>query len=522
MDSSGFTRIHECGVFETCEVIQFHHDAQRVYIQTNQGNLDLTTLALLDSATGQMETVESDPLQRADFGSAWFSEATGELVETEYPDDRDRRYFRDPAFEADYRWLETKFPGQEVSVTSSTGADGQWLIEAHADTEPGETYVFDRKKRDLSFQYKIHENVPRESLAPMQTLRYKSSGRPEIPAYLTLPRGVPAKGLPTLIFLHSGPGARHAWGYNPFAQFFANRGYAVWMPNVRGSTGYGKKFLNAGHAEGGTKMQEDLTWGVKYLVAEGIADPQRVGILGVSYGGCAALAGVAFAPDLYGAAVDIAGPSNVMTLWATFPSYREADCKISYAPRTDPDTHSVKQWLEERSPLDAAAQINTPLLLVQGASDPRVNRRETEQMVIALRDRKFPVEYLRVPDEGHGFAPRLNNLAMWMAVEQFLARYLGGCCQEGASPEVEARFEQIRADRKTVVLSGTVDRAAAGVPKVTADLKPGTYKYDAKLSLGDRQMELKISTAIQDAGNAWTAIEYTRHPPGGDAGHCHY
>ena len=194
MDPSGFTPIYTCNVFETCDVVRFHKDARRAYIQTNKGDLDLTTLALLDPATGQLETVESDPLQRVDFGSAWFSEATDELVETEYSDDRDRRYFKDPAFEADYRWLEEKFPGQEISMTSSTHDDARWLIAAHGDTEPGETYLFDRKTRELSFQYKIREKLPRESLAPMQAVRYKSSDGLEIPAYLTLPKGVEAEG----------------------------------------------------------------------------------------------------------------------------------------------------------------------------------------------------------------------------------------------------------------------------------------------------------------------------------------
>ena len=320
VDPGGFTPIYTCNVFETCDVVRFHRDAQRAYIQTNKGDLDLATLALLNPATSELEIVESDPLQRVDFGGAWFSEATDELVETEYSDDRDRRYFKDPAFEADYRWLEQKFPGREISMTSGTHDDAQWLIAAHGDTEPSETYLFDRKARNLSFQYKIREKLPRESLAPMQAVRYKSSDGLEIPAYLTVPKGVEAKGLPTLIVVHGGPWARDEWGYNALAQFFANRGYAVFMPNFRGSTGYGKKFLNAGNAEWGAKMQDDITWGAKYLVSQGVADPTRIGVFGGSYGGYATLAGVAFTPDLYRAAVDIVGPSNLMTLLGSLPA----------------------------------------------------------------------------------------------------------------------------------------------------------------------------------------------------------
>jgi dipeptidyl aminopeptidase/acylaminoacyl peptidase len=514
VDASGFTPIFTCNVFEACDVVQFHRDGRRAYIQTNRGQLDLMTLALLDPATGQMEIVESDPLARVDLESAWFSEATDELVETQYSDDRERRYFKDPGFEADYRWLEKKFPGKEISVNSGTRDEGQWLISAHGDTEPGETYLFDRKTRELSFQYKIREKLLREWLAPMQAIHYISSDGEEITAYLTLPRSVEPRRLPTLFVVHGGPWARDEWGYNPIAQFFSNRGYAVLMPNFRGSTGYGKRFLNAGNGEWGAKMQDDITWGVDHLVEMGIADPARIGILGGSYGGYAVLAGVAFTPDLYRAAVDIVGPSNLMTLLASLPPYWEAGRKIMYARMADPETPAGKQWLEERSPLYSASKIKTPLMVVQGANDPRVNRREAEQIVIALRDRAFPVEYLLAPDEGHGFARPVNNLAMFMAVEKFLAAHLKGRYQEGGSPEVEARLKEITVDPKTVVISKTLDPSTVGVPKAVADLTPGTYRYEAKLSMGAQQMALQLSTTIADAGGAWTALENLDTPMG--------
>ncbi len=518
VDASGFTPIYTCNVFETCDVIQFHRDAWRAYIQTNKGDLDLMTLALLDPMTGKMETVESDPLGRVDLESAWFSDATDELVETLYSDDRDRRYFKDDYFAADYEWLKQEIPDKEISVVSSTRDDGQWLVAAYGDREPGETFLFDRKTRDLSFQYKIREKLPREWLAPMQAVRYKSSDGLEIPAYLTLPEDPKsesdAQGLPALVIVHGGPWARDEWGYNAIAQFFANRGYAVFMLNFRGSTGFGKKFLNAGNAEWGAKMQDDITWGVQYLVNEGIADPKRIGILGGSYGGYAALAGVAFTPDLYRAAVDIVGPSNLMTLLASIPPYWEAGRKIMYARMADPDTSAGKKWLEDRSPLFSAAKIKTPLMVVQGANDPRVNRREAEQIVIALRDRGFPVEYLLAPDEGHGFARPVNNLAMFMAVEKFLAAHLGGRYQEGGSPKVVERLDEITVDPKTVVLSKTVDPSTVGVPQVAADLKPGTYRYDARLSMGEQQMALKLSTTIADADGVWTVVENLDTPMG--------
>ena len=192
-------------------------------------------------------------------------------------------------------------------------------------------------------------------------------------------------------------GARHTGAIIDFAQFLANRGYAVLQPNFRGSTGYGKKFLNAGNGEWGKKMQDDITWGVKYLVDQGTADPKRIGIMGGSYGGYATLAGVAFTPDLYRAAVDIVGPSNLITLLEAIPPYWEAGRKMIYARMGDPEDARREGWLRSASPLNSADKIKTPLMVVQGANDPRVNRAEAEQIVIALRDRGFPVDISCAP-----------------------------------------------------------------------------------------------------------------------------
>lgn len=515
VDPGGFTSIYTCSVFENCGVVRFHKDGQRAYIETNKGELNLLTLCLLDPNTGEIEIVESDPLQRVDFGSAWFSEATDELVATEYSDDRERRYFRDKQFEADFHWLEQKFAGNEIGVGSSTRNESRWLVSCHGDTEPGEVFLFDRGSRELTLQYKLRDKLPREWLAPMQSIQYRSSDSLEIPAYLTLPKGLEqTKNLPVVALVHGGPWARDEWGYNRIAQFFANRGYAVFMPNFRGSTGFGKKFLNAGNAEWGARMQDDITWGVKHLIAQGIADPARIGIVGGSYGGYAVLAGVAFTPDLYKAAVDIVGPSNLNTLLDSLPPYWEAGRKIMYARMADPGTLQGKQWLDERSPLFSADKIKTPLLVVQGANDPRVKRREAEQIVIALRDRGFPVEYLLAEDEGHGFARPVNNLAMFMAVEKFLAKHLNGRYQEGGSPEVIARLQEITVDPKTVVISKTIDAATVGVPQIARNLQPGTLKFDAKLSLGEQQIPLKLALTIQDAGQAWTIVNDVESPMG--------
>jgi dipeptidyl aminopeptidase/acylaminoacyl peptidase len=515
VDSDKFTQIYSCNVFESCSTLRFQKDGKRAYMDTNKGaDMDLSALMLFDPATGKTEMVESNPLKRVDFGGAVFSEATDELAMTTYDDDRVRRYFKDKSFEADFKWLTAKLPGKEISRTSSTLDEQVWLVSASSDTEPGETYLFERKNHKLTLQYKVREKLPRESLAQMKSIRYKSSDGLEIPAYLTLPKGIPDKNLPTIMFPHGGPWGRDFWGYNGYAQFFANRGYAVLSMNFRGSTGYGKKFLDAGNKEWGRLMQDDITWGVKYLVAEGIADPKRVGIFGGSYGGYATLAGVTVTPDLYAAGVELFGPSNLITLMESIPPYWESIRAMFYKRMGDPTTPEGKALLVERSPLTSAAKIKTPLMIAQGANDARVNHAESEQIVIALRDRGFPVEYLLIPDEGHGFARPVNNMASLMATEKFFAQYLGGRYQEGGTPEVVARLKEITVDPKTVVLAKKVDAGSVGVPKLAMDLQPGTYKYQARIEMGGQKISLTISTTIAEDGGAWSATDVMETPNG--------
>jgi dipeptidyl aminopeptidase/acylaminoacyl peptidase len=345
----------------------------------------------------------------------------------------------------------------EFDFSSHTKDENVWIISAASDIEPGETYLFDRKAKKLAFQYRVREEIPRDALARMEVIRYQSSDGLEIPGYLTLPKGVQAKDLPLILFPHGGPWGRDRWGYHTFAQFFANRGYAVLQPNFRASTGFGKKFLNAGNGEWGRKMQDDLTWGVKYLVAQGTVNSKRTGVAGGSYGGYATLAGVAFTPDLYAAAVAIVPPSDLTFLLHSISPYWEAGRKIFYARMADPDTPGGKKLLESESPVNAASKIRTPLMVVQGANDPRVNKRNSDEIVIAVRDKGVPVEYLVAPDEGHGFARPINNLAMVTEMEKFLAKYLDGRYQESVPSDVAERLKQITVDPKTVNLSARFD-----------------------------------------------------------------
>jgi dipeptidyl aminopeptidase/acylaminoacyl peptidase len=515
VDPDKFTPLYSCSVFETCGALRFNHANQLVYTITNKGgDVDLMELAALDPASGAITPLENDPLKRVDLQDALFSELDDRLLATIYEEDKQRIYWKDQTYEADYNWLKGKLPGREISFTSHTSDENVWIVSAHADVEPGEVYLFNRKTRKLDLQYRLRDEIPRESLAEQKPIRYQSSDSLEIPAYLTLPKGVPAKELPLVVFPHGGPWARDQWGYNTFPQFFANRGYAVLQPNFRGSTGYGKKFLNAGNGEWGRKMQDDLTWGVKYLVAQGIVNPKRVGIAGGSYGGYATLAGVAFTPDLYSAAVAIVPPSDLVFLLHSIPPYWEAGRKIMYAHMANPDTPQGKKILEEESPVNAASNIKTPLMVVQGANDPRVNKRNSDEIVIAVRDHHVPVEYLVAPDEGHGFARPINNLAMVAAMERFMAKYLDARFQQSMPSNVAERLKEITVDPAAVVLAAEVDPSKVGLPTPARDLVPGTAKFKATVNAGGQTMNLDSSSEVKDRSQSWSVVDNMNTPMG--------
>src|SRR5205807_1994855 len=324
---------------EACGPVRYHKDGQRVYFETNKGaENDLVKLELFDPSSGKEEFVESDPLKRVDLGNVSFSEVTDDIVATSYEDERSRVYFKDKSYEADYNTLKKQFPKMDIDFASGTKDERLWLIDVGSDTEPDQTYLFDRGTKKLTLQYRIREKLNRDYLAEVKPIKYKSSDGLEIPAYLTLPKGVEAKNLPLVAFPHGGPWARDDWGYDSFAQFWANRGYAVLQPNFRGSTGYGKKFIDAGNKQWGDKMQDDITWGVKYLISQGTADPKRVGIMGGSYGGYATLAGVTFTPDVYAAAVAYCAPSNLNTLLQSIPAYWDSFRIVFYKRMADPNT----------------------------------------------------------------------------------------------------------------------------------------------------------------------------------------
>jgi dipeptidyl aminopeptidase/acylaminoacyl peptidase len=459
VDADGFKPLYSCSVLENCGAFDFDAAGKSVYFATNKGALDLTELEIMDLATGATRKVEGDPDKRVDLYNVEISQLDHRILFTEYEDDMFRRYFKDRPFEADYRWLQTKLPGLEISFGARSNDENIWIVSANSDTEPGIVYVWNRKAKTLIQQYRVREEIPRDALAPRKPYHYKSSDGLDIPAYLTLPKGLAAKNLPLVVYPHGGPWYRDSFGYDTTAQFLANRGYAVLQPNFRASTGYGKKFLNAGNGQWGRKMQDDITWGIKALVGSGTVDAKRVGISGGSYGGYATLAGVAFTPKVYAAAVAYVAPSNLITLLDAIPPYWEAGRKQMYTRMGDPTTAQGKALLVAESPLTQAKAIVTPLLVVQGKNDPRVNVRESDQIVAAVRDNGKPVKYIVAPDEGHGFARPINILAYVTAMEDFFAQYLGGRSQKEVPADVAANLKDITVDPKTV--SGAVSLKGA-------------------------------------------------------------
>ena len=452
LDGENLISIYSVSSEESVNPLRFTADGNQFYLVTNKGDgIDKSQLELFDLSTGKTEFIEKDPLDEVDFGGALFSDLTDKLLVTVYVGDRLRLYFKDESFEEDFRILLEQIGEGNIGMSSMTKDEQTWVISISQDVDPGSVYIFDREKDKAELLYRQRPDLPSEHLAEMKPVRYETRDGLTVPAYLTLPKGIPEKALPTVIYAHGGPWARDTWGYHAVAQFLANRGYAVFMPNFRGSSGFGKEFLNAGNKQWGTGvMQHDITDGVQYLIREGIADPKRIAISGGSYGGYVTLAGLAFTPNLYAAGFDIVGPSNIITLLKSIPPYWAPIKKIFSVRVGDMDDPEEREMLERQSPLNYAKQITAPLYVVQGANDPRVKQAESDQIVVALRDLGRDVEYMVAPDEGHGFAGKENRLAMYTAMEKFLSKHIGGRNQEEVREAIRERLDSITVDVSTV------------------------------------------------------------------------
>ncbi|MBI4549564.1 MAG: S9 family peptidase, partial [Candidatus Omnitrophica bacterium] len=312
----------------------------------------------------------------------------------------------------------------DFSIISRDHADRLWLVRYEDDDHPVAYYLFDRSEQKGTFLFFHQPELQNYRLAETEPFRMKSRDGLVLRGYLTFPPGRERKNLPMVVNVHGGPWSRDVWGYDSRAQWLANRGYLCLELNFRGSVGFGKKFVNAGDREWGRNMQNDLVDAVEWAVKQGHADPSRIGIFGASYGGYAALAGAAFTPELFRCAVDVVGPSNLITFIRTVPPYWTTELATIYRRVGDPEKDA--DFLRERSPLFRADHIRIPILIAQGANDPRVKREESDEIVAALERNGVEHEYLLFPDEGHGFVKPENRLKFYAAAEAFLARHLGG------------------------------------------------------------------------------------------------
>jgi len=398
----------------------FTFDDKSLYALSNRGR-DKTALVILDPATGK----ESKPLFEhpdVDLDGASYSRKRKVLTSAGFDTWKGQHHFFDPETKALYARLQEKLPGYEVVIQNENLAEDLFIVAAYSDRTPGTRYVYSARSDRLTTLGEINPRIDPADMATMKPVTYTTRDGLKIDGYLTLPANRGAGKLPVIVNPHGGPWVRDSWGYNPEVQFLANRGFAVFQINYRGSTGYGRGFWEKGFKQWGKAMQDDITDGVEWLVKEGIADPKRIGIYGGSYGGYATLAGVTFTPDLYAAAVDYVGVANLFTFMNSIPPYWEPYLKMMHEMVGDPEKD--KELLSATSPALHADKIKTPLFIAQGANDPRVNKNESDQMVEALRKRGVAVQYMVKDNEGHGFHNEENQFDFYGAMEAFFSKYL--------------------------------------------------------------------------------------------------
>jgi dipeptidyl aminopeptidase/acylaminoacyl peptidase len=406
------------------DVLSFSGDGTSLLVVSADGS-DTGRLTRIDLASGAAEVLLED--QEADVAGAVLHPDTRDPQIIEVLKDRTEYHVMDPSVEADFKAIRELDAG-DPSFLGRDEADATWLVAFSNDAGPVRFFSYNRAARTGSFLFESRPELTHFELAAMVPFSYAARDGLTIHGYLTFPPGVPRTGLPTVLNVHGGPQARDMWGFDPEAQWLANRGYLCVQVNYRGSTGYGKSFVAAGDREWGGKMHDDLLDAVAHVIAQGWADAERVAIYGGSYGGYAALVGAAFTPEVFRCAVDIVGPSNLKTLLETIPPYWAPMRAGLYKRVGDPEKDAGFLW--SRSPLSRASNISIPLLIAQGANDPRVKQAESEQIVAALEAAGIDHEYMLFPDEGHGFAKPQNRLKFYAAAERFLAKHMGGRFEE--------------------------------------------------------------------------------------------
>jgi dipeptidyl aminopeptidase/acylaminoacyl peptidase len=400
--------------------VSFSADGKTLYIEGNH-DTNAKRLLAVDLDTRQETVIAED--EQYDVVGIIIHPLTRVIQAVSFYKDKQEWQVIDQSIAADFEEIAKLRPG-EFSVISRDLEDKTWLVAYRTDNGPVYYYAYNRESKTSTFLFSNQPKLETLQLASMQPISYEARDGLTIHSYLTTPVGIPAQNLPTVLLVHGGPWARDTWGFSPLVQWLANRGYAVLQVNFRGSTGYGKAFLNAGNREWAGKMHDDLIDSVNWLVEKGISDPQKIAIMGGSYGGYATLVGLTFTPEIFAAGVDIVGPSNLITLIETIPPYWEP-LKAMLSHRVG-NLETEEEFLKSRSPLFFADRIQKPLLIGQGANDPRVKQSESDQIVNAMQQADLPVQYALYTDEGHGFARPENRLHFFAIAEEFLAKYLGG------------------------------------------------------------------------------------------------
>ena len=426
-ESKPFEKLLSADFKNTLNPLMFSYDNKNIYM--------LTTLDTPDGKKHDTAALYSyDPEQRR-FGTELFSHPDVDvsglrasrkrkiITSAEYYTDKQHFHFFTAGDKELYDRLNALLPDMEVIILGYDDAENKLILRAMSDRTPGTYYLYEKRTGHLQKLADAAPWIAPDQMASMQPITFASRDNLTLHGYLTLPVGMPARNLPLIVLPHGGPQARDIWGFARDVQFLANRGAAVLQVNYRGSIGYGKQFTQAGFKEWGRKMQDDLTDGVHWLIAQGIADPKRVGIYGASYGGYAALAGLAFTPDLYACGVSYVGPSNLFTLLETLPPYWEPERLLQYEAIGDPEKD--KDMLKAASPSFHAEKIKVPLFVAQGANDPRVNKAESEQIVAAVRRLGKDVVYMVKDNEGHGFQKEENKFDFYRELEKFLGKHLG-------------------------------------------------------------------------------------------------
>jgi len=398
----------------------FDANNQHIYALTNIGR-DKTALVEYDPVA-KKEVKELYANKEYDLGSVFYDRKKKVLASVSWTGEKSEEHFFDKEWGDIHDNLQKKFDGYEVDIVGYDDNYSKGIVWAGNDRSPARYYTYDFATKSYTEAANPYPWLKEGNMARMKPITYTTRDGLTIHGYLTLPKGVEAKNLPVVVNPHGGPWARDEWGYNPEVQFLANRGYAVLQMNFRGSTGYGRKFWESSFKEWGKKMQDDITDGVEWLKKEGIADPKRIAIYGGSYGGYATLAGVTFTPDLYAAAVDYVGVSNLFTFMNTIPPYWKPYLDQFHEMVGDPKKDSA--LLAAASPVMHADKIKTPLFIAQGANDPRVNKAESDQVVAALKKRGVDVEYMVKNNEGHGFHNQDNQYDFYGTMEKFLDKHL--------------------------------------------------------------------------------------------------